>query len=157
VVRPLRALQRWQDEEGLNMKDKALYRLVFAFALMLAFAGWSWGKTYTMQATSIVPGAIGTIEAKADKNGGNTQVELKVEHLAKPALLSPPATSYVVWLQEQGSQPVNQGVLRVGDDQKTELKMTTAASKFSVFVTAEDDARPKSPSNRVILRSDVQE
>ena len=139
------------------MKNKALYRLAFAFALMLAFVGWSWGKTYPMQATSIVPGAIGTIDAKADKNGGNTQVDLKVEHLAKPALLSPPASSYVVWLQEQSGQPVNQGMLRVGDDQKTELKMTTSASKFSVFVTAEDDAKAKAPSNRVVLRSDIQE
>jgi hypothetical protein len=139
------------------MKEKPLYRLALAYALALVLAGAVWAKTYTMQATSIVPGAIGTIEAKADKNGGNTQVDLKTEHLAKPTLLTPPATSYVVWLQEQGGQPENEGILRVGDDQKSELKMTTSASKFSVFVTAENDPKAKSPSSRVVLRSDVQE
>jgi hypothetical protein len=139
------------------MKERPLYRLVLAYVLVLALAGAAWAKTYTMQATSIVPGAIGIIDAKADKNGGNTQVDLKTEHLAKPTLLAPPATSYVVWLQEQGGEPQNEGILRVGDDQKSELKMTTSASKFSVFVTAENEAKPKSPSNRVVLRSDVQE
>jgi len=139
------------------MTRKGYYRaaLVCLGTLVLAVTGWA--KLYTMQATPIVPGAVATVEAKADKNAGNTQLELKAEHLAKPTLLTPPATAYVVWLQEQGGEPMNQGVLRVGDDQKTELKMTTAASHFSVFVTAENDPKPRAPSNRVVLRSDVQE
>jgi len=129
--------------------------LVLAGTFFLAVSGWA--KLYTMQATPIVPGAVATVDAKADKNGGNTQVTVKTEHLAKPTLLTPAATSYVVWLREQGGEPLNQGVLRVGDDQKGELKMTTTSSHFSVFVTAESDPKPKGPSNRVVLRSDVQE
>jgi hypothetical protein len=52
---------------------------------------------------------------------------------------------------------MNEGFLRVGDDQKGELKLTTTASHFSIFVTAENDPKTKTPSNRMALRSDVQE
>jgi hypothetical protein len=139
------------------MTRNAYYRsgLLFVGTFFLAVTGWA--KVYTMQATPIVPGAVATVDAKVDKNGGNTQVTVKAERLAKPTLLTPSATSYVVWLQDQGGQPMNQGELRIGDDQKGELKMTTTASHFSVFITAENDPKPKSPSNRVVLRSDVQE
>jgi hypothetical protein len=139
------------------MTRKAYCRLALVCVATLALAIAGWAKLYTMQATPLVPGAVGTIDARADKNGGNTQVTLKAEHLAKPTLLTPPATSYVVWLQEQGGQPMDQGVLRVGDDQKSELKLTTTSSHFSIFVTAETEQKPKTPSNRVVLRSDVQE
>jgi hypothetical protein len=45
----------------------------------------------------------------------------------------------------------------VGDNEKGSLKMTTTASKFRVLVTAENGAHPQAPSNRVVLRADVQE
>jgi hypothetical protein len=139
------------------MTRKTSYRLALVCVATFLLAVTGWAKVYTMQATPLVPGAIGTIDARADKTGGNTQVTLKAEHLAKPTLLAPPATSYVVWSQEQGGQPMNEGVLRVGDDEKSELKLTTTASHFSIFVTAENDPKAKAPSNRVVLRSDVQE
>lgn len=117
----------------------------------------AWAKTYTLQATSVVPGATGTIDAKPAKAGENTEAMLKVDHLAKPTLLTPPANEYVVWLEPQGGQPENVGVLRVGDNEKGDLKMTTTAAKFTVLVTAESDAHPQRPSNRLVLRTEVQE
>jgi hypothetical protein len=48
-------------------------------------------------------------------------------------------------------------VLQVGDNEKGDLKMTTSSSKFRVLVTAETEAHPKTPSNRVVLQSNVQE
>jgi hypothetical protein len=109
-----------------------------------------------MQATSLTPGATGTVDAKADKNGGNSEVTIKVDHLARPTQLTPPANEYVVWIDPEDGTPQNQGVLQVGDNEKGELKMTTTSSKFRVLVTAESDAHPKTPSNRIVLKSDVQ-
>ena len=129
--------------------------LVAFAALALASAGWA--KTYLMQASSITPGAVGKVDANFDKNNGNTQITVKAEHLAKPTLLTPTATSYVVWVQADGGQPVNQGVLSVGDGEKGDTKLTTTASKFSLFITAENDPHPAAPSDRVILRTNVQE
>jgi hypothetical protein len=97
------------------------------------------------------------VEAKADKDSGNTGLTISVDHLARPTLLSPAANEYVVWIEPQGGTAVDQGVLRVGDNEKADMKTTTTASKFRVLVTAETEAHPKAPSNRVVLQAEVQE
>lgn len=139
------------------MQKKAYYLPVFVALAMLALSAAAWAKTYTFQATSITPGATGTVDVKADKTGGNTNVTISVDHLARPTLLTPAANEYVVWIEPEDGTPQNQGVLRVGNNEKGSLKMTTTSSKFKVMVTAETEAHPQSPSNRVVLRADVQE
>lgn len=139
------------------MRSKAYSLIVLVAVAMLAIGVTAWAKTYTFQSTSIAPGATGTIDVKASKNAANADVTIKVDHLARPTLLTPPANEYVVWLEPEGGAPGNQGLLQVGDNEKGELKMTTTASKFRVFVTAETEAHPKTPSNRVVLQSEVQE
>src|SRR5579864_7972111 len=143
--------------EAIKMRRKGYYALVLVAVAMLALGVTAWAKTYTMQATSLTPGATGSIDAKADKTGGNTSVTIKVDHLARPTLLTPPANEYVVWIAPEDGAPQNQGVLQVGENEKGDLKMTTTSSKFRVLVTAETDAHPKTPSNRVVLKSEVQE
>jgi hypothetical protein len=140
-----------------QMRKKAYYLPVFIAVAMLAFGVTAWAKTYTFQATSITPGATGTVDVKADKSGGNTNVAITVDHLARPTLLTPAANEYVVWIEPEDGVPQNQGVLRVGDNEKGALRMTTTSSKFKVMVTAETETHPQAPSNRVVLRADVQE
>jgi hypothetical protein len=140
-----------------QMRKKAYYLPVLIAVAMLAFGVTAWAKTYTFQATSITPGATGTVDVKADKSGGNTNVAITVDHLARPTLLTPAANEYVVWIEPEDGVPQNQGVLRVGDNEKGSLKMTTTSSKFKVMVTAETETHPQAPSNRVVLRADVQE
>jgi hypothetical protein len=139
------------------MRQKGYYVLALAAVAMLALGATAWAKTYTFQATSITPGATGTVDVKTDKSGGNTNVSIKVDHLARPTLLTPPANEYVVWIDPEDGAPQNQGVLRVGSNEKGDLEMTTSSSKFKIMVTAETEARPKAPSNRVVLQADVQE
>jgi len=126
---------------------------VCGMALLLAVL--AWGKTYTMQATPLEPGAVAKLDVKA--NTDNTDLIMKVEHLAKPTLLSRPASNYVVWVQQADREPANVGVLRIDDNLKGEVKATTTATRFTVLVTAEDDAKTQTPSDRVVLRADVQE
>jgi hypothetical protein len=139
------------------MRQKGYYVLAFVAVAMLVLGATAWAKTYTMQATSITPGATGTVDVRGDKTGGNTEMTIKVDHLARPTLLTPPANEYVVWIDPEDAAPQNQGVLQVGDNEKGDLKMTTSSSKFRVLVTAESDAHPKMPSNRVVLQSNIQE
>ena len=139
------------------MRHKGYYVLALVAVAILALGVTAWAKTYTLEATPLTPGATGTVDAKVDKTGGNTQVSITVDHLARPTLLTPAANEYVVWLEPEDGSPQNQGVLRVGDNEKGSLKMTTTASKFKVLVTAENEAHPQAPSNRVVLRADVQE
>jgi hypothetical protein len=115
----------------------------------------AWGKTHTMQATALEPGAVAKLDINA--NTDNTDLIMKVEHLAKPTLLSRPASNYVVWVQQSGHEPTNVGVMRIDDNLKGEVKATTTATRFTVLVTAEDDSKAQTPSDRVVLRADVQE
>jgi hypothetical protein len=128
------------------------FSIICAMSFMAVVA---WGKTYTMQTSTLEPGAVAKLDVKA--NTGNTEMDLKVEHLAKPSLLAQPASNYVVWVQQPGHEPVNEGLLHVDDSLKGEVKATTTATRFTVLVTAEDDAKAQIPSGRVVLRADVQE
>lgn len=138
------------------MKRKTLCRFALLSVAVLAVATVGWAKTYHMSATQIVPAAAADVDVGKERNG-NTQVELKAKHLAKPGLLSPPANFYVVWFQQQGSPPQNQGALVIGKNLKGELKSTTPLRNFNVFVTGETDSQTKTPSDQVVLRATVQE
>ncbi len=98
-----------------------------------------------MQTTPLEPGAVAKLDVKA--NTGNTELTLKVEHLAKPSLLSQPASNYVVWVQEPGHEAINEGLLHVDENLKGEVKATTTATRFTVLVTAEDDVKAQTPSD----------
>jgi hypothetical protein len=138
------------------MNKKTICRLALLCAVVLAVGTVGWAKTYHMSATNIVPGAAAELNVEKEKNG-NVQVDVNVKHLAKPGLLTPPANSYVVWFQQQGSAPQNQGELKIGNDLKGELKSTTSLVNFNVFVTGETDPRAKTPSNQLVLQATVQQ
>lgn len=123
---------------------------------LLIFAGLGWAKTYRFASTKIDPLAQGDVDLSHYKNA-NTTVSLRVEHLAKPTLLTPPANLYVVWFQEPGSDPENQGQLQVGNDLKGQLKTTTPLHNFDIFVTAETNPTVKTPSDQVVLRVTIPE
>ena len=72
-------------------------------------------------------------------------------------MLTPPANAYIVWFQQEGSQPQSQGELNVGNNLKGELKSTTTLNHFNVIITAETDSQTKTPSDEVVLRATVQE
>jgi hypothetical protein len=125
-------------------------------AVMTLFGGLAWAKTYHLAGTKIDPSAMGAVDLTHDKNG-NTIVNVRVEHLAKPTMLTPAASMYIVWFQQPGSDPENQGQLVVGNDLKGQLRTTTPLHNFDVFVTAESDPTVKTPSDQVLLHTTVQD
>jgi hypothetical protein len=112
-------------------------------------------KTYPLTSEPGTPAASGKIDVGKDKSG-NVEVTIRTEHLAKPGMLTPPATAYVIWFQEQASDPANQGQLKVENSLKSEFKTTTQYKNFDVFITAEGDPMTKIPSGQVVLRAKVQ-
>ena len=113
-------------------------------------------RTFPLTSSQAVPGAAGKVEVKKDKNGNN-EVTIKAEHLAQPGMLTPPASTYVVWFQERDGEPMNQGNIKVGKSLKCEFKATTHFANFDVTVTAEGDPMTKSPSGQVVLSAKVQQ
>src|SRR3954469_9316651 len=95
-------------------------------------------KKYPLTAASTVPAARGEVDVGRDKNG-NTRVKVDVEHLASPENLSPPKTAFIVWIQERGGEPLNQGQLKVDKKLKATFETVTPVKNFDLFVTAESD------------------
>jgi len=81
---------------------------------------------------------------------------VKVEHLAAPENLTPPKAAYVVWFQERGAEPLNQGLLKPGKDLKATFRSVTQLKAFDVLVTAESDASAKAPGGSEVMRASVQ-
>ena len=111
-------------------------------------------KDFPLTASSIVPAAKGSAHVGKDRNG-NTEVKIKVEHLAKPENLSPPQASYIVWLQDKESEPENQGELKVNGKLEGSFQTVTPHRSFDLFVTGEKDASVKAPSGPEVLRARI--
>ena len=128
--------------------------IVFAVAVLM-LATVAWGRKFALTIAPTVPAAKGDIDVTADKNG-NTQVDLKVENMANPSSLTPPATAYVIWFVEEGEQPHNQGELRISGNLKGDFKTTTSMKNFEVFGTAESDPMTKTPTGQRVFHATVQ-
>ena len=131
---------------------KRSFLLVVSMLLLSILA---WGREDRLVNRGFAPAATGEVVSSKDHNG-NTSVEVKVEHLAAPATLTPARQYYVVWVQPRGEQPQAQGILKVNTDLKGSLKTSTPAKVFDVFVTAEDSPNPVAPSGDEVLRGSVQ-
>lgn len=134
--------------------NKRSIQLAGLFAFVLALTAVTWARKFGLTPGDKVPAASGEINTSTDKNG-NTKVDLKVQNLALPGTLNPPATVYVVWFQSQDSQPENEGEIKVHSNLKGELKARTPSKNFEVLVTAETNPLVKTPSGTVVLRTKV--
>jgi hypothetical protein len=132
---------------------RKLYVICLALALFCTIA--EAAKKFPMTASSVVPAARGQVDVDNDKNG-NIRVNMNVEHLANPQNLTPPAVVYVVWLQDRGGNPENQGQLKVDKNLKAGFKTVTPSKNFELFVTGERDYSAKAPSGPEVLRTTIQ-
>lgn len=129
------------------------FALLIAIAFLLTTAAWS--REDKLTNTGMDPGAQGTVVTSTDRNG-NTEVEIRVKHLASPEALVPPRQAYLVWAQPRGAQPELLGVLKVNEDLEGSLKATTTQKNFEVLITAEDAVKAEVPSSSVLLRGAVE-
>lgn len=139
----------------MNIKRSST-KLLVCLTVVLLVGGLAWAKSYHFTGTRVDPSAMGDIDLTHDRNG-NSIVNVRVEHLAKPAMLTPPSTMYVVWFQQPGSDPENEGQLQVDNGLRGSLRTTTPFHNFDVFITAETDPTVKTPSDAVVLRGTIQE
>lgn len=123
---------------------------------ILLLGGLAWAKAYHFTGTKIDPSAMGDIDVTHDKNGNNI-VTVRVEHLAKPTMLTPPSAMYVVWFQQPDSDPENEGQLVVDNGLRGQMRTTTPLHSFDIFITAETDPTVRTPSDAVVLRGTIQE
>jgi hypothetical protein len=131
---------------------------MFQIAAVALFAVWpfSSGKDYHMTADPSVPAASGTVHAQRDKQNGNTKLDIKVRNLARPSTLTPPATTYIVWVRPNGGDAVKEGSLGVDNkDLNGELHVVTVSKDFDLFITPEQSSTVTMPSSTELLRTHI--
>ena len=100
---------------------------------------------------SSVPAAQGNVETKTDRNG-NTQVDIKVKHLAMPDRLEPGAKGYVVWLMSEGQSAYqNIGALKVNQDLEGTYSTKVPYKAFKLIVTPERSMTAQEPTGDAVL------
>jgi hypothetical protein len=113
------------------------------------------GKNYRMTADPSVPAATGTVHAQRDKDNGNIKLDIKVDHLAHPANLNPPASTYLVWIRPSSGDAVKQGAIGVDKGLRGELHTTTVSKNFDLFITPEQGETVTTPSSTEVLRTHI--
>lgn len=123
-------------------------------ALTLLLAGCASSKQ-PMNTSAIVPGAEGTVSAKSAEND-NTELTVKVKHLAPANKVATNATNYVVWVQPEGSRTFqNVGALKVNEDLEGIQTTTIPYKAFRVLVTPEPGNMAQAPSGPAIFDKHV--
>lgn len=122
--------------------------------LTLLLAGCASDKQ-PMNSSAIVPGAEGVVSAKSAEND-NTELTVKVKHLAPAAKVSTNATNYIVWVQPEGSRTFqNVGALKVNKDLEGIQTTTIPYKSFRVLVTPEPGNMAQAPSGPAIFDKHV--
>ena len=132
------------------MKPRIALIVIFSFLLTVA----AWGREDKLNNTGLAPAAMGKVTTDNDRNG-NTGVDVEVKHMAAPQSLTPAKSTYSVWIQPRGKDPEMLGMLRVNEDLEGHLKAATTYKDFDIFITAEDNVKPETPSSAVILKGTV--
>ena len=129
-------------------------KIVIAVALLAVwpFAG---VKEYQMTSGVGVPAATGVVKVQRAKDNGNMKLDIKVNHLARPASLTPSANNYLVWIRPNGGEAFKQGAIGVDKNLSGELKLETVSKEFDVFITAEQSDSVTFPSSVEVLSAHV--
>ena len=143
------------------MKPSGLKAAVLSAVATAALVGCSSmmkGNPSTSEAMRVdqsVPSAQGTVTAEETDNG-NTHVDVKVQHLAKPGALKDHPNVYVVWAKDPSQHtPVKLGALKVDDNLKGELETVTPMRQFDLFITPEDTVAVNNPQGKQLLTAYV--
>lgn len=107
-----------------------------------------------MLAAPGVPASEGTVSALAGAND-NTDLTVRVKHLAPPSRLASDAQVYVVWVQPLNSPPQNVGIMALDDALAGELKTSTPHRNFALIITPEPNGQMQKPSHDAVFTTSV--
>ena len=130
-------------------------KIISVLALFLFVWPFSSSKTYHMTASSSIPAASGVVTVKKGGQNHNTELDVKVANLARPANLSEAANVYILWVRPNGGAAANEGAIRVNHNLDGELKASTTSKNCDVFITAEQSPTVTSPEGQELLRTNI--
>jgi hypothetical protein len=89
-------------------------------------------------------------------DNGNTDLSVRVEHLAPPSKIVSDATVYVVWIQPADAVIQNVGAMKLNKHLEGRLDTVTSQSRFKLTVTPEAGPSGSQPTNEPVFTSDVE-
>jgi hypothetical protein len=123
-----------------------------AGALVLVLT--SCASTATFPTSVITPAAEIVAKTKTDKNK-NTIIEVTAKNLASAERLTPPRSSYVVWISTEDNGTKNLGQLNSKNGSKAVLKATTPFKVKEIYITAEEQGNISFPAGIEISRTSL--
>lgn len=103
----------------------------------------------------VAPGAEGEVITSKDSYG-NTEMKLKIKHLAPPDRIVPGTTNYIVWVQGSGqTQYQNVGGLVVNQDLSAEYVTRVPFENFQIMVTPEVGLNVATPSGVPVFERQI--
>jgi hypothetical protein len=138
----------------MNIRRASFILYVAGIVLIACCQGCASGHNYHLAAAPAVPAATGAVHVSTDENG-NTVIDLKVAHLADPHMLTPPRSTYVVWIRPENGEAQNAGELHVDNDLNGQFKNATPYRHFQIFITAENNPRMDHPTGQLLLQQNV--
>jgi hypothetical protein len=100
--------------------------------------------------SSVIPGAEGYVKVKQDKNN-NYIIQVHVANMAGVDRLTPPRSSYIVWMDSDLNQPKSLGRLNTSNQNKASLETVSQNRPNTIFITAEDRDDVQFPGTLVVL------
>ena len=129
--------------------------LSISTAVLILFYFNSCAKKINFQSSSMVPAARGDVKVKKDNNN-NYSIQIALSNLAEPKRLTPPKSTYVVWMKTDDNVTKNIGQINsstgfLSGKLKASFGTVSATKPRQIFLTAEDDAGVQFPAGEVVL------
>jgi len=103
--------------------------------------------------TDLMATADGVAEVNSKK--GSIEINAEFGNLRKPTIFGNEYLTYVLWAISPEGRSVNLGEVLVGDNHRSNVRVTTDLQAFALIVTAEPYYAVRQPSNVVILENVV--
>ena len=122
--------------------------------IMTIFLFESCARKIAFQASTIVPGAEGTVKVKKDNNSNYT-IHVELSNLAEPTKLEPAMKTYVIWMETEQEPVKNIGQINSSSNflsKRLTASFETVSSikPTRIFITAEDVGTIQYPGTKIL-------
>jgi hypothetical protein len=128
--------------------------LLYLIGIMTIFYFESCARKIAFQASTIVPGAEGTVKVKKDNNSNYT-IQVELSNLAEPRKLEPAMKTYVIWMETEQEPVKNIGQINSSSSflskrLKASFETVSSIKPTKIFITAEDDGTIQYPGTQIL-------
>jgi len=141
----------------LNHKYTKAIKITFlAFISIVTIATLqSCARKITFLPSSEAPAANGKVKIKKDQND-NYNIEVSIKRLSPANKLTPPAKTYVVWIETDQNETKNIGQINsssslLSSKLKASLTAVSPSKPTRLFITTEENGTAFYPGSRVVL------